>query len=133
QCPAAAPAERQWYPEVAPAAATARRQAAARPAPVAVAGWATGGRAAVPAPALRRQAPAAVAAAAGRAERCPAGAAAGRRKYCQSAPAPGALPRWSRRRSGPQNLSGQRFETSRGFKGRIGRHTTLITARVVPG
>src|ERR1700712_392772 len=48
-----------------------------------------------------------------------AGAAPDRKRYCRSARAPGAQARSSRRRSEPQNQSGQWFETSRGFKGRI--------------
>ena len=53
----------------------------------------------------------------------PAAAAEDPKRYCRSARAPGAQARLSWRPPGPQNRSGQWFETSRGFKRRIGLAT----------
>ena len=58
-----------------------------------------------------------------RAEWPRAGAAPDRKRYCRSARAPVAQARSSWRPRGPQYRSGQWFETSRGFKRRIGLAT----------
>ena len=63
-------------------------------------------------------------------EYCRAAAAPDRKKYCRSAPAPAAQARSSWRQQGPQNRSGQWFETSRAaLKGESGsRHCTDLSA-----
>ena len=105
-------------------------RSAARPAPAADgSASATAGRAAVPALPRRRRAVLLRLVAAR--DRSPAAAAADRKKYCRSARARAAQARLSRRRSGPQNQSGQWFETSRAaLKGESGsRHSTKLIRR----
>ena len=124
RCPAGCPAERRSFRAAAPTAATGSFRAVRRPAPAAAgSGSATAGRAAIPALPRRRRAVAARAVADCRGEWRPAAAAEDRKRYCRSARAPAAQARLWWRPPGPQNRSGQWFETSRGFKRRIGLAT----------
>ena len=115
QSRAAGPAERRWYPAVAPAAATAPDRAAARPARVAA------GRLGNKRP--RGNSGTCSSSSAGCGCCWPRGIEPGGRNGGSEkilpicARARRAQPRSSRRPPGPQIRSGQRFATSRGFKG----------------